>query len=88
MRTRIAIGLVLAVGLITAAPIPAGAQISDTGNAAEVQYPDVPTARTAEETPAEDNGLPVTGYVALPLLLTGALLLATGAVMHVRTRKE
>jgi LPXTG-motif cell wall-anchored protein len=84
MRTRIAIGLVLALGLIASGPGMAVAQISDSGQAAQVQYPDM----TTREEPPEENDLPVTGFVAIPLLLTGAVLLAVGGVMHVRTRRE
>jgi len=84
MRMRIAIGLVLVIGLMAISPISAGAQISDSDNAAAVQYPDI---QTREEAP-EESGLPVTGFVAIPLLLTGAVLLVTGGVMHVRTRQR
>jgi LPXTG-motif cell wall-anchored protein len=84
---------------MTALPLPAAAQLSDTRNAAEAQYPDMPTrqeqpshtaappAPAAAAAPVEDDGgLPMTGFVAVPLLLVGALLLVTGGVMHVRTR--
>jgi hypothetical protein len=89
------------MGVMTAVPVPAGAQISDTRNAAEAQYPDMPTreeepppaaaAPTPEPAPApepaaDEGGLPVTGLVAIPLLITGALMLLVGGVMHVRTR--
>ena len=84
MRMRIAIGFVLAIALMVAGPVPAGAQISDSDNAAAVQYPDI---QTREEAPADDD-LPVTGFVAIPLHVTGAVLLATGGVMHVRTRQR
>ena len=84
MRMRIAIGFVLAIALMATGPVPAGAQISDSDNAAAVQYPDI---QTREEAPADDD-LPVTGFVAIPLLVTGAVLLATGGVMHVRTRQR
>ena len=84
MRMRIGIGLVLVIALMAVGPAPAGAQISDSDNAAAVQYPDI---QTREETPAT-SGLPVTGFVASPLLVTGAVLLATGGVMHVRTRRD
>ena len=81
---RIAIGLVLVIALMAVGPVTAGAQISDSDNAAAVQYPDI---QTREETP-ENSGLPVTGFVAIPLLLTGAVLLVSGGVMHVRTRQR
>jgi hypothetical protein len=81
---RIAIGLVLVIGLMAISPISAGAQISDSDNAAAVQYPDI---QTREEAP-EESSLPVTGFVAIPLLLTGSVLLVTGGVMHVRTRQR
>ena len=85
MRMRIAVGLILAVVALTAiGPATAGAQISDQDNAAAVQYPDI---QTREEAP-EESSLPVTGFVAIPLLLTGAVLLASGGVMHVRTRQR
>jgi hypothetical protein len=84
MRMRIAIGLELVIGLMAISPISAGAQISDSDNAAAVQYPDI---QTREEAP-EESSLPVTGFVAIPLLLTGAVLLVTGGVMHVRTRQR
>jgi hypothetical protein len=84
MRMRIAIGLVLVIGLMAISPISAGAQISDSDNAAAVQYPDI---QTREEAP-EESSLPVTGFVAIPLLLTGSVLLVTGGVMHVRTRQR
>lgn len=84
MRTRIAIGLVLALGTLFSGPAGAIAQISDSGQAAQVQYPDI----TTREEPAEDSDLPVTGFFAIPLLITGAVLLVTGGLMHVRTRDE
>ena len=103
MRTRIAIGVVLALGVATAMPVLAGAQISDSGSAAQVQYPDLPTKETEETLeepapapratvaapapePAVDDDLPVTGFVAIPLVITGVVLLLAGGVMHVRTR--
>ena len=99
MRTRIAICLVAGVGVVGALSVPAAAQLSDTRNAAEAQYPDAPTREDEEApaaaapapaapaaAPADDDGLPITGFVAIPLLITGALLLVTGGVMHVRTR--
>ena len=84
MRMRNAVGLVLVIGMMAISPVTAGAQISDSDNAAAVQYPDI---QTREEAPA-DSGLPVTGFVAIPLLVTGAVLLASGGVMHVRTRQR
>lgn len=84
MRMRIAIGFVLVIVLMSIAPITAGAQISDSDNAAAVQYPDI---QTREEAP-EESSLPVTGFVAIPLLLTGAVLLVAGGMMHVRTRQR
>ena len=84
MRMRIATALVLALGLLMTGPAMALAQISDSGQAAEVQYPDIST----REEPAEENDLPVTGFVAIPLVITGAVLLLAGGVMHVRTRRE
>ena len=83
MRMRISIGLVL-VALLGVGPVTAGAQISDSDNAAAVQYPDI---QTREEIP-EDEDLPVTGFVVVPLLAIGAALLVTGGVMHVRTRQR
>jgi hypothetical protein len=83
---RIAVGLILVIGLMTAfGPTTAGAQISDQDNAAAVQYPDI---QTREEAPSEENDLPFTGFVAIPLLVTGAVLLTAGGVMHVRTRQR
>jgi hypothetical protein len=102
MRTRIAICLVAGVGMAAALPAPVAAQLSDTRNAAEAQYPDIPTreepapradapapapAPPPAAAPAEDEGLPVTGLVVIPLLVTGAILLLVGGVMHVRTRR-
>jgi len=84
MRKRIAIGLVLVIALMAITPVTAGAQISDSGNAAAVQYPDI---QPREET-SESSSLPVTGFVAIPLLLTGAVLLVSGGVMHRRTRER
>jgi LPXTG-motif cell wall-anchored protein len=84
MKMRFAIGLVLAIGLMASGPVTALAQISDSDNAAQVQYPDI----TTREDPPADDDLPVTGFVAIPLLVTGAVLLAVGGVMHVRTRRE
>jgi hypothetical protein len=84
MRMRIAIGLVLVIALMAVGPVTAGAQISDQDNAAAVQYPDI---ETREEAP-EDEDLPVTGFVVVPLLAIGAILLVTGGVMHVRTRQR
>jgi hypothetical protein len=83
MRMRIAIGLVLVIAVMATGPVTAGAQISDQDNAAAVQYPDI---QTREET--AESGLPFTGFVAIPLLVTGAVLLVTGGVMHVRTRQQ
>lgn len=89
MKTRIAIGLVLVLAVFAAGPGAAFAQISDSGQASEVQYPDAPTpAANIQEEPEADEGLPVTGFVAIPLLLTGAVLLVVGGVMHVRTRGD
>jgi hypothetical protein len=85
MRMRIAVGLILVVGLTAIGPTTAGAQISDSDNAAAVQYPDI---QTREESPSEGNNLPFTGFVAIPLLLTGAVLLVSGGVMHARTRQR
>ena len=85
MRMRIAIGLVLVIGMMAIGPVTAGAQISDSDKAAAVQYPDI---QTREETPYEGDDLPFTRFVAIPLLVTGAVLLATGGVMHVRTRRR
>ena len=84
MKMRIATGLVFVIALMALSPVTAGAQISDQDNAAAVQYPDI---QTREETPSNSD-LPVTGFVAIPLLVTGAVLLATGGVMHVRTRQR
>jgi hypothetical protein len=84
MKMRIATGLVVALGLISSVPAASMAQISDSGQAAEVQYPDIST----REEPQEENGLPVTGFVAIPLLLTGGIMLLVGGVMHVRTRQD
>ena len=84
MRMRIAIGFVLVIVAMSIAPITAGAQISDSDNAAAVQYPDI---QPREET-SESSSLPVTGFVAIPLLLTGAVLLVSGGVMHRRTRER
>ena len=84
MRMRIAIGLALVIALMVISPVTAGAQISDSDNAAAVQYPDI---QTREEAP-EESDLPVTGFVAIPLLVTGAVLLVSGGLMHVRTRQR
>jgi hypothetical protein len=84
MRMRIAIGFVLVIVLMAITPVTAGAQISDSDNAAAVQYPDI---QPREEAP-EESSLPVTGFVAIPLLLTGAVLLVSGGVMHARTRQR
>ena len=85
MRMRIAVGLILIISLMAIGTSTAGAQISDQENAAAVQYPDI---QTREENPSEENDLPFTGFVAIPLLLTGAVLLGAGGVMHVRTRQR
>jgi hypothetical protein len=84
MRMRIAIGFVLVIVLMAVTPVTAGAQISDSDNAAAVQYPDIQTREEA----SESSGLPVTGFVVIPLLLTGAVLLVSGGVMHARTRQR
>jgi len=84
MRMRNAIGLMMVVALMAIGPVTAGAQISDSDNAAAVQYPDI---ETREEAPADED-LPVTGFVVIPLLVMGAVLLVTGGVMHVRTRQR
>jgi hypothetical protein len=81
---RIAVGLILIISLMAIGTATAGAQISDQDNAAAVQYPDI---QTREENPSESN-LPFTGFVAIPLLVTGAVLLSAGGVMHVRTRQR
>lgn len=88
MRTRIAIGIVLALGVVAALPAASMAQISDSGQAAQAQYPDITPPPPAAEERSDDSKLPFTGYVAIPLLLTGAGLLITGTVMHMRTRRE
>ena len=91
MKIRTAIALVLALGVLAAGPGTALAQLSDSGQAAQVQYPDlspsVSMAAPLEDPPADDD-LPVTGFVALPLLIVGAVMLAVGGVMHVRTRQD
>jgi len=84
MTMRIAIGIALVIAVMATGPVTAGAQISDSDNAAQVQYPDI----TPREDPPADDDLPVTGFVAIPLLVTGAVLLAVGGVMHVRTRRR
>ncbi len=84
MRMRIAVGLVLVIGMMATTPVTAGAQISDSDNAAAVQYPDM---QTREENSEEDT-LPFTGFVALPLLVTGVVLLAAGGVMQHRARQR
>jgi hypothetical protein len=81
---RIAVGLILII-VMAIGPSTAGAQISDQDNAAAVQYPDI---QTREEAPSEGDALPFTGFVAIPLLVTGAVLLGAGGVMHVRTRQR
>jgi hypothetical protein len=78
---------VLALGAI-AGPTTATAQISDSNQAAQAQYPDISPPATTREEKADDNSLPFTGYAAFPLLIAGALLLVAGGVMHVRTRSE
>jgi LPXTG-motif cell wall-anchored protein len=88
VRTRIAIAFVLALGVFAAGPGAALAQLSDSGQAAQVQYPDLTASAPLAEDPPADDGLPVTGFVALPLLLVGGLMLAVGGVMHVRTRQD
>ena len=85
MRMRIAVGLILIISLMAIGTATAGAQISDQDNAAAVQYPDI---QTREESPSDEGNLPFTGFVAIPLLVTGAVLLAAGGVMHVRTRQR
>jgi LPXTG-motif cell wall-anchored protein len=84
MSMRIAIGLVVVIALMATGPVTAGAQISDSDNAAAVQYPDI---EAREEAPADED-LPDTGFVVIPLLVMGAALLVTGGVMHVRTRQR
>jgi hypothetical protein len=96
MRTCIAIGVVLALGVTMAMSTTAGAQISDSGSAAQVQYPDLrtndepqaPVAAQAPTEPAADDDLPVTGFVAIPLLVTGGVLLLVGGALHLRTRRD
>jgi hypothetical protein len=87
MRMRTALALVLALGALASGPGAALGQISDSGQAAEVQYPELAATVPSEET-AENNDLPVTGFVAIPLLVTGAIMLLVGGVMHVRTRQD
>ena len=84
MRMRIAIGFVLVIVSMAITPVTAGAQISDSDNAAAVQYPDIQPREEA----SESSSLPVTGFVAIPLLLTGAVLLVSGGVMHARARQR
>ena len=84
MRMRIAIGFVLVIVSMAITPVTAGAQISDSDNAAAVQYPDIQPREEA----SESSSLPVTGFVAIPLLVAGAVLLVSGGVMHARTRQR
>src|SRR5215212_4066331 len=109
MKPRIAVAFVLAVGLLTSGTGATLAVISESGSAAQVQYPDLkpkdtakpdvigsnqPTATGAtlqeEDQVASSGGgeLPFTGFLAIPLLIVGALCLVAGGFMRSRTRER
>jgi hypothetical protein len=114
MKPRIAVAFVLAIGLLTSGTGATLAVISESGSAAQVQYPDLtpkdtakpdvlgndqpsasaPTASGAslqeEDQVASSGGgeLPFTGFLAIPLLIVGALCLVAGGFMRSRTRER
>jgi hypothetical protein len=109
MKPRIAVAFVLAIGLLTSGTGATLAVISESGSAAQVQYPeltpkdtakpdvlgsDQPTASGAalqeEDQVASSGGgeLPFTGFLAIPLLIVGALCLVAGGFMRSRTRER
>jgi hypothetical protein len=112
MKPRIAVAFVLAIGLLTSGTGATLAVISESGSAAQVQYPDLkpqdtakpdtlgssdapaPSASAAtlqeEDQVASSGGgeLPFTGFLAIPLLIVGALLLVAGGFMRSRTGRD
>src|SRR5687768_5881881 len=96
MKPRIAVAFVLAIGLLTSGTGATLAVISESGSAAQVQYPDLkpkesikpdvlgsdePSAGSSsiqEEKQVASGGggeLPFTGFLAIPLLIAGVVLL-------------
>lgn len=95
MKSRMAIALVLAFGMLTSMT-GAGLAISgssSSGSAANAQYlpkdPKDPKASVHAVAQAKATGkLPFTGYAAVPILLIGVALLGTGFVLRRRTEDE
>lgn len=101
MKSRMAIALVLAVGMLTSMT-GAGLAVSGgsgSGSAAEAQYPpndpkasvhaSQPKATVSAVAQAKTGGkLPFTGFAAIPILLVGVALLGTGFVLRRRTEDE
>ena len=110
MKPRIAVAFVLAIGLLTSGTGATLAVISESGSAAQVQYPDLkpkdttrpnvlgndePTASGStsiqeEQQVASSGGgeLPFTGFLAIPLLIAGVVLLVAGGVMRSRSGRD
>ena len=104
MKPRIAVALVLAMGLLTSGTGATLAVISESGSAAQVQYPDLKpkdridpgvlgsepggggSAVQEEQQVASSGGgeLPFTGFIAIPLLVVGAVFLVAGGVLRSR----
>ena len=109
MKPRIAVAFVLAIGLLTSGTGATLAVISESGSAAQVQYPDLKPKDTVkpdvigsdkpaasgssiqEENQVASGGggeLPFTGFLAIPLLIAGVVLLVAGGFMRSRTGGE
>ena len=109
MKPRIAVAFVLSIGLLSAGTGATLSVICESGNAAQVQYPDRETKQTTqpdvlgseqpnatganvqEENQVASGGggeLPFTGFLAIPLLIVGVVLLVAGGFMRSRTGGE
>lgn len=104
MKPRLAVAFILAMGLLTSGTGATLAVISESGSAAQVQYPDLkpkedtqPNLRAQDPRPVQEEEqvassggaeLPFTGFLAVPLLIIGVLSLVAGGVMRSRTKTE
>jgi len=95
MKPRIAVALVLAMGLLTSGTGATLAVISESGSAAQVQYPDLKPKESIdpgvlavqeEQQVASSGGseLPFTGFLAIPLLVMGVAFLVGGGMLRSR----